>query len=848
MIRNAFNGGELSPQVQMRADLDVFARGCSCVENFDIGQAGGVSRRRGFRRFAVAQGADSRLFVYAYSNSVRFLVEVGVEYIRVFDSAGVQVWETESPYMAECIRDLRVLQINSVLLVTCRYAPPMQLVCDAAGEWSFSLYSYKVPPWRYSNYRDYPVKVSHRADGYYDVEFDALENVYEATPEVGEVLRVSYYTDAREIKVSQSKVFASVSVTREEGFLRPGAGEVVKVGRGAVVAVRRAPESVVYSVNKDWMGDTHFVKGLIDPANYTDYFQVSTETGTYDETISELAESQSYTKGQLVRFESGYWDLFTCVADYSSDVHFYAEGINPEDYPGHFVRGAFLGAAPCKGDWKFYCNGTWYGSYEVRACYEGRGTQYDDWEHRAEVWSHNAAPSNAPTGGDESGEECYVSLWLTRVRAYGDVWNVRNFPADSCGNCLVVSSYKHDLILKYQAVVDEESDEVVEAYFVLMDRVRTAWFGSIMSEDWSWCAFSAKYGFPRLACLFNQRLVFAGTDAQPQTIWMSQTDDIDNFDVVERDNGGLALTMSCQSQDPIRWMKAQNSRIMLGTAEGEYVIQSGSGGALTYANAVIANHGFVGAADIDALQCSDRLIYFERGGGRVMQHGFDYSQDAFISTDLTVFAEHVLSDGGGAREGVFLRKPDAKAVIVLNDGKLALMTYNSMHQVNAWHRYTTRGRFLSVAMMPNGDAADSLFALVERTEVVPAPPGGLADPGETHQVYYIEVMDRGSSFVDNGENDYVSRLMTNALTTTRMGGVKQHPACIMAYFAADTLVQGVEVTADGGKRWAKAHQGPHGYLRKGWNCMPGFGSLEWDRAVGIRVRGDRDFQMLALQA
>lgn len=849
MIRNAFNGGELSPQVQMRADLDVFARGCSCIENFDVGQAGGVSRRRGFRRFAVAQGASSRLFTYAYSNSVRYLVEMGEDAVRVFDTNGIMVWETESPYTAECILDLRTLQVNSLLLVTCRYCPPMQLVCDADGGWSFSLYTYKVPPWRYSSYRDYPVVVNLRSDGYYQVGFDAQENEYEASPEIGEVVRVSYYTDAQEIKASQSKMFTSVTRTESEGFLMPGnSGAEVKVTRGTVVAVRRAPESAIYTVSKEWKGDTHFVKGLIDPANYTDYFQVSTDTDQYDKTISELSESQSYTKGQLVRFESGYWDLFTCIADYSSATHFFADGINPEDYPGHFVRGVFLGAAPCKGTWKFYCNGTWYGSYEVRACFEGAGTQYDDWEHRAEIWSHNAAPSNAPTGGDESGEECYISLWLTRARAYGDSWNVRNFPADGCGNVLVVSSYKHDLVLKYQAVVDEDTEEVLDAYYVLMDKVRTSWYGAIKSRDWSWCAFSAKYGFPRLACIYNQRLVFAGTDSQPQTIWMSQVDDIDNFDIVERENGGLALTMSSQSQDPIRWMKAQNSKIMLGTAEGEYVIQSDTGNVLSYSNAVIVNHGFVGAADVDALQCSDKLIYFERGGGRVMQHGFDYAQDAYISGDLTVFAEHILTNGGGVKEGVFMRKPDAKAILVLHDGTIALMTYNSMHQVNAWHRYTTRGRFLSVAMMPNGDAADSLYALVERTEVVPVPEGGLVDPGNTHQVYYIEVMDKRSTFVDNGDNDYVSTLLTNALTTTRLGSNKQHPSTIMVYLPVATQAKGIEVTADDGKHWANPPMGPLSYLQKGWNPIPGFGELSWDKAVGIRVRGNKDLQILALQA
>lgn len=844
MIRNAFNGGELSPQVQMRADLDVFNRGASCVENFDIGQAGGVSRRKGFRYFACAQGQHSRLFTYAYSNAMRYLVEVGTEYIRIYDSDGQLVWEGESCYTKECMSTLRSLQVNSLLLFTCRYVAPMQLVCSEKGDWRFELFELKIPPWRFSSYRDFPVTVSRRSDGYYKVEFDPEEDKYESTPEIGEVLRVSYYTDAREVKMSNSVAFSNVKAHYEEAFL----SDSVVLTKGTVFAVRRAPTRTVYSVINEWKASEHFVNGLIDPANYSSYFQASSDTSGVDATVSALDSNQSFSKGKRIAFESGYWDIFTCIADFSGSRDFFRGGINPEDYPGHFVRGMMLGSAPCKGAWKFYCSGTWYGSYEIRACYEGEGNQYDAWEHRAEVWSQNATPTNAPTGGDESAEACYVSLWLTRVRAYGNTWSARNFPSDGCGNLLTVSSYKHDVVLMYRAIVDSSTNETIDAYYVCRDPIKTVWYGSITSNDWSWCSFSRKYGFPRLAAIYNQRLVFAGTDSQPQTIWMSQTDDIDNFDIVERDNGGLALTMSSQSQDPIRWLSAQNSRIMLGTAEGEYVVQGGNGAVLTYANAVIANHGFVGAAEVAAIQGSDKLIYFERGGGRVMQHGYDYAQDAYVSTDLTVFAEHILTEGGGVREGVFLRKPDAKGVMVLQDGSLALMTYNSMHQVHAWHRYTTRGRFLSLAMLPNGDKPDSLFAIVARTEVVPVPDGALEDPSNTHEVYYIEAMDESSGYQDNGGRDYTSTLLTNALTTTRLGNPKQNPVQIMIYLQEPTKCDGVEVTVDDGKTWARPSHQPHSLLPKGWNELPGFGCPRFDRAVGFRVKGNRDLRVLALQA
>lgn len=843
MIRVAFNGGELSPQVQMRVDLDVFQRGCSCVENFDIGQAGGVSRRRGFRRFVKAQGAASRLFVYRYSNAESYLVEVGETELRVYSRQGELVWSVESAWTGSEIRELRTVQLNNMLLFVCAAVPPVQLVCDAEGAWTLSLYSYKVPAWRWSGWRDEPVTVKRRADGYYDVDFSPDMPEPERTPASGEALRVSYYTDAQEVKISQAAAFAKVTETYQEGFI----DATVSVYKGVVLAVRREPETVVYSVVNDWDGENDFITGLIDPANYTHNFQVGTDGAVGDESITELKEDESFTKGECFRYDSGYWDIFTCVSDFVGSGHFQAGGINPEDYPGHFVRGFMVGSAACKGKWKLHLSGTWYGSYEVRACYEGAGSEYDEWESRAEAWSRNAAPVNEPVGGDEGGEECYVSLWLTRVRAYGDELAARCFPADACGNELVVSSYKHDLVLKYKVVYDSATDEVLDSYFVQSERVKTRFWGNVDSVDWSWCAWSAKYGFPRLAAVFNQRLVLAGTDAQPLTIWLSQTDDLDNFDITDEEVSGMALTVNAETQDPIRWLVAQGGRMLLGTSEGEYVVQSGNGAAMSNANAVVTNHGFIGSSNVAAVRGSDRVIYFERGGGRCMQYGYDQPQDAYISTDLTVFAEHVLADGGGVVEGCFLRKPDTKAVLVMANGSLALMTYNAHHRVNAWHRYVTEGRFLSVGMLPNGDRADSLFAIVEREQVREVS-GGLADPQDKETVHWIEVMDESSLYYDGEGLDYTSKLLTNALNVVRLGSAKMAEPELWLHLHEACPVRGVELTVDGGRSWSRVPRQANEVLSAGWHRLCAVPNVGMERCVGFRCHGNQCMNVGALQA
>ncbi|WP_290564905.1 hypothetical protein [Akkermansia sp.] len=325
--------------------------------------------------------------------------------------------------------------------------------------------------------------------------------------------------------------------------------------------------------------------------------------------------------------------------------------------------------------------------------------------------------------------------------------------------------------------------------------------------------------------VFQQRLVLAATQAQPQTVWLSKTDDLNNFEVGKQDDSALALTLSTTTQNRICWLMAQSSRLLLGTADAEWAV-SGGQGVMTSTNARADNHGFVGSSDVPALMATDKVLYIERGGGRVYQYGYDYESDGYVSRDLTVFADHVLADGGGCRDIAFIRKPEPRAVFVRRDGQLALMTYNSMHQVNAWHRYTTDGTFEGVAALPNGDKADLLFALVVR------------DDGR-----FIEVLAPDNEFQDPDGRDYMSTLVTCSLTPPR-DARKGHGAQVMMCLRSETPVEGVMVSSDG-DAWSELDR--YGLLPAGWDTLVSDGAWDFDVRGGVRVAGNRGFELLALK-
>ena len=936
MIRCAFNGGELSPTSAVRADLDNFHRGASRIENLDLGQMGGVSRRRGFRRVAAAL-EGSVILPYVYSTNDRFLVEVSPALLRVLSAEGDVVASLPSVWSQDDVSALRHKQVNSMLFLACPTHELMVLRRDDEGMFSLAPYEFKARPWRYEEFRDFPVRLT-LDEGCYRVSFGEHASDADAAVNEGDVMRV-------QVTVPQQTGFSTGAVIRQ-GWVVAGAFTAASAfTAGKKLCLNEGSYWSWWTCDRDFNGTEDFVDGLTSPADYPEHFHKgvichsNTITckgtwtfycykewyGTYaverrfpNEDWQLLGTSNSPVGAasnlQLTGDEAGeecYLRLMLYESRLSSGSD-PSQGFPPDSCGNKLVVDAYKKdvvlrlrslstsdvrklTLPLEGDAYDYCvyaglpavnalvvDGKRF-SGECPLSREGRtltvrprGLTTDDVGAGSMVrleWTQAAESVN------KSGNGNAASIFMSRFLTAGTVVTLQGWRSVQSGMEIVLpSTIKGMSGGRYAEVFSamEEASYTVpedglflisvqawtESNVKLRSRVRvevpacTAWMEAEAAEVtasaeyslwdnvsavpegvppsgeslmWSFAAFRGVYGFPSLVDVFQQRLVLAATQAQPQTVWLSKTDDLNSFEVGKQDDSALALTLSTTTQNRICWLMAQSSRLLLGTADAEWTV-SGGQGVMTYSNARADSHGFVGSSDVPALMATDKVLYVERGGGRVYQYGYDYESDGFVSRDLTVFADHVLADGGGCRGVAFVRKPEPRAVFVRRDGALALMTYNSMHQVHAWHRYTTEGVFEGVAVLPNGDQADLLFALVSRED------------GR-----FIEVLAPGNEFQDPGGRDFVSVLETNALISLEAAGRRQHSGGVMFFFGSDALVDGVEVSIDG-TRWDVLDRSPSSFLTRGWHSLVADGCWNYDSMVGIRVSGNRDFNLLAIQA
>ena len=157
-----FNGGEISPLLFRRYDLDVFSRGCRQMQNMIPRKYGNAEKRNGTQYIASTKygsGKSARLVTFSYSTDVVFFLEFGDRYIRFFTDGGIVMkdgapYEIVSPYDEDTIGDIDWKEINDVVYITHPLIAPQKLARYADDNWTITPIEFDEPPFMPLNVTD----------------------------------------------------------------------------------------------------------------------------------------------------------------------------------------------------------------------------------------------------------------------------------------------------------------------------------------------------------------------------------------------------------------------------------------------------------------------------------------------------------------------------------------------------------------------------------------------------------------------------------------------------------------------------------------------------------------------
>ena len=249
---------------------------------------------------------------------------------------------------------------------------------------------------------------------------------------------------------------------------------------------------------------------------------------------------------------------------------------------------------------------------------------------------------------------------------------------------------------------------------------------SSTTTDFALGAFSDTTGYPSCVTFFEQRLVFAASLSQPQTIFFSKSGDYENFDDnyhgTVADDDAIIYTIASNQVNAIRFMTATRT-LIIGTAGGEFAVTGGatsSGVAITPTNIVINKQSNHGAANVDGISVGNATLFLQRAKRKIRELAYNFDVDGYVAPDLTILSEHITESG--ITQMAYQEEPNSIVWCVRTDGELLGLTYQREQQVIAWHRHIFGGAFSSgnavcesVEVLPTDDSEYQIWVIVKRT-------------------------------------------------------------------------------------------------------------------------------------
>jgi hypothetical protein len=295
------------------------------------------------------------------------------------------------------------------------------------------------------------------------------------------------------------------------------------------------------------------------------------------------------------------------------------------------------------------------------------------------------------------------------------LWLARNFDGTPPTN----DSWGWGKCVTYTAV-DDAVFNVDEAH--KFKGGATTWY-----NNWILGAFSADpaIGYPASTGFFEGRLCWAGTAAQPDTFWGSETGIFESHrpsairDRTVLDSHSVNYTLAADQMNRIVWMHPMSAMI-LGTGSSIHRIGgSGTDVGLSPSSVLARVITNAGTGPVAPVFVGDTLCYVTKFGNEM--HGILDQNGAFSASNLTLLAEHVLKSP--VTQLSYAPTPGSVVYAVRTDGELATCTLVSDQNVFGWSRQILGGSFgsgnavvESVCTIPSpNEDHDQTWVIVKRT-------------------------------------------------------------------------------------------------------------------------------------
>lgn len=224
---------------------------------------------------------------------------------------------------------------------------------------------------------------------------------------------------------------------------------------------------------------------------------------------------------------------------------------------------------------------------------------------------------------------------------------------------------------------------------------------------------------PSVVSLFQERLVLGAPNNALQSFFMSQPGTPFNFDIsnpIQPDDSITATIASSQLNQIKSFTQVPTGLIALTNKAAWLINGGGSNIGITPSNVGAVSQAFNGANDLPPIQINYNFLYGQAKGPYIRDASFNFYANIYTGTDISVMSNHLFK-GFTINEWAWAEEPHKVAWAVRNDGVLLSLTYMKEQEITGWAHHDTYGLFESVCTVVEQGIAypiDALYVVVRR--------------------------------------------------------------------------------------------------------------------------------------
>lgn len=695
--RRNFNGGEIGPQLAMRAELEMYAKSCLTLRNFLPTLYGPAKSRPGVnqtRYYGSAAAGREFNFEYSVTTVYRVLLlsdgsfhvfEIGNLPPGAVPASNATVFSSDTTahdYADEDLTSIFFNQSGDVIFLYHPGYPVMRIERHAVDDWRMTEHVFTAGPWMEWNLDDTLLSVELDA---YDVAAVYGEGVYVYSGGSDEAVTDAGYVYWYKEQVNRIDVHFFYLLEVSIGSHSVEAGDSVVLSGFSGEA---APINGVYTVKRVTDDAIQVDIGTYDSSQqgWTNHYDL---TGTFGSAIVEVGGGNAFfvslqdgNTGNALpvapAIETAYWrktakiDELTLRA--SSDL-FSADSVTQKVFAELDIDQTYSGqfdAAGLESEWVSVFDGTvslrtdggiWGGVCALQVSYDGGVTWTSIGEINGMDGKHNEVIER-----DIEDPNALVRVYMKEYMAVtgetGCYW-------------LLTIGKRSAFIGEITAYTDAKTVTV---------RAETALTGLFQTSAWRLGAISPANGYPACGWIHEERHYVAGIPALPSKGFASKTNNWNVYSPGTLATSAFDLILPSSQNEQILWGVSQSGMVVGSTLSEWQVSPRNRDESISFENISIERISKNGSARVQPVIFRDSIFYFGTDLRTVYAISYVYEKDSLLPKKVDVLAPHL-----PAADAVMMcatYSPEPMIWVLDSAGGICALLFDEENNVLGWSTQT----------------------------------------------------------------------------------------------------------------------------------------------------------------